>query len=259
MAATEIRDTPLERYLSALELLAPHADGLTAPELERAMGLPKASVNRIVHVLLNSGLAMQSPNRARAFQLGPRILHLLHGANDTSWLERITEPALQQLAEATGQSAFIARINADDAEIRSVNCVSPDTTVRFHIVPGTLMPPNASASAKAILAHTPEPLRDRILAREFSAFTPRTFLDRDSLMEDLEQVRQRGYAIETGEHVFGLASIAMPVYAQNNEVRYAVGLTGPENGILSPHFDRNIALLTETSEKLARVLTLPMT
>lgn len=258
MAASENRDTPLERYMTTLELLAPHTDGLTSSELERALDLPKASVNRIVHVLLDSGLIAPSPGRARAFQLGPRILHLLHGTSDTAWLERISGRSLQQLAAATGQSAFLARLY--EAEIRSVNCVAPDTTVRLHIVPGTLMPPHASASAKAILSYLPPDRRDRILdAQELEAFTPRTLIDRTKLLQDIAQVPGRGYSIECGEHVYGLASVARPIFGPSGEVRYVVGLTGPENSILGPNKDHNLAALAEASEKLARTLTLPMT
>lgn len=258
MAASENRDTPLERYMTTLELLAPHADGLTQSELERALDLPKASVNRMVHVLLDSGLIAPSPGRARAFQLGPRILHLLHGANDTSWLERISARPLQQLAAATEQSAFLARLY--ETEIRSVNCVAPDTTVRLHIVPGTVMPPHASASAKAILSYLPPDLRDRILdAHEPEAFTSRTLTDRAELVEDIARVPERGYSIECGEHVYGLASVARPIFGPSGEVRYVVGLTGPENSILGSNKEHNLAALAEASEKLSRMLTLPMT
>ncbi|GAA4530433.1 IclR family transcriptional regulator C-terminal domain-containing protein [Chelativorans composti] len=257
MAPSETRDTPLERYISVLELLAPHSEGLTAPELERAMGLPRATMNRIIHVLLNSGLAAPSERRPRAIQLGPRILNLLHSASDGSWLQTLTRRPLQELADVTGQSAFLVRLLND--EISSVNCVAPDTTVRFYIAPGTPMPINASASAKAILAHQSDEQRDRILARELEAFTPRTLMDREKLLEELKAVRERGYAIEVGEHVFGLASVALPIVSPNGQVRYAVGLTGPEQRMLGEHFEKNLAALQAACEALTRLIALPNT
>lgn len=258
MPAAPPRDTPLERYITTLEILAPHTDGLTATEMERALDLPKATVNRIVHVLLDSGLIAPSPARARSFQLGPRILHLLHGAQDTSWLERITARPLGRLAEATGQSAFLARL--DDTEVRSVNCVAPDTTVRLHIVPGTPMPPHASASAKAVLGFLAPAERERLLnGRDLEAFTSRTLTDLARLEAELERVPAQGYAVECGEHVTGLASIARPVFGPSGEVRYVVGLTGPEKNILGEAKDRNLAALAEASAKLGPVLALPLT
>lgn len=256
MPASETRDTPLERYISALELVAPHADGLTAPELERALDLPKATVNRIIHVLQNSGLFAASPSRTRAFQLGPRILNILHSAGDNSWLERLTERPLQQLAESTGQSAFVVRLQGQ--EIRSVNCVTPDTTVRFHISPGTLLPPNASATAKAILSQHPEAFVRNVLREAATAFTPRTKMDADQVLAELAEVRSRGYAVETGEHVFGLASLGMPIFGLGGEVHFAVGLTGPEAVIMGDLLDTHLAGLRDTAERLARALSLPM-
>lgn len=256
MPSPDQRDKPLERYLSVLELLAPQPDGLTPGELERALDLPKATMNRIIHVLLDSGLIAGSTGRVRAYRLGPRILRLLTGAHDLSWLERITERPLQELAGATGQSAFVACLFG--AEVRSVNCVAPDTTVRFHIVPGTGMPPHASATAKSILAFAPPEVVDAALAVERAAFTPRTITDRARLDEELAQVRARGYSIEHGEHVLGLASVARPIPGAQGEVRFAVGLTGPEGSIVGPELERNLAALATARDQLAKVLSLPM-
>lgn len=255
MPASDQRDKPLERYLSVLELLAPQAEGLTAGELERALDLPKATMNRIIHVLLDSGL-IASSSRARAYQLGPRILRLLTGSHDLSWLERITERPLLDLAEATGQSAFVARLFG--SEVRSVNCVAPDTTVRFHIVPGTGMPPHASATAKSILAFAPADVLDAALAVGLVAFTPRTITDRARLAEELALVRARGYSVEHGEHVLGLASVARPIPGVQGEVRFAVGLTGPEGRIVGEQLEHNLAALATARDQLARVLSLPM-
>lgn len=72
-------------------------------------------------------------------------------------------------------------------------------------------------------------------------------------------MRLRGYSLETGEHVFGLASVARPVFGHNGEVRYAVGLTGAENSIMGTDLNANLDALAEASGKLSRVLSLPLT
>lgn len=256
MAAPDQREKPLERYLSVLELLAPQPEGLTSGELERALDLPRATMNRIVHVLLDSGLIEASPTRVRAFQLGPRILRLLTGAHDLSWLERITERALIDLAAETGQSAFVARLSG--AKVQSVNCVAPDTTVRFHIVPGTEMPPHASATGKSVLAFAPPEVLETALSGDLGQFTPRTITDRGRLREELSLVRARGYSVEIGEHVIGLASVARPIPGAKGEVRFAVGLTGAESLIVGEALDRNLVALARARDQLAKVLALPM-
>ncbi len=75
----------------------------------------------------------------------------------------------------------------------------------------------------------------------------------------IPQMRERGYAIEVGEHVFGLASVALPIVSPNGQVRYAVGLTGPEQRMLGEHFEKNLAALHAACEALTRLIALPNT
>ena len=133
---------------------------------------------------------------------------------------------MQDLAGATGQSAFVACLFG--AEVRSVNCLAPDTAVRFHIVAGAGMPPHASATATSILAFAPPETLEAALAVERTAFAPRSIADRARLNEEPAQTRARGHSIEHGEHFLGLASVARPIPRAQGEVRLVLGLTGPE-------------------------------
>lgn len=254
MPQIENKDSPLERYISLLEVIAPHADGLTSQEIERALGIPKATTNRLVHVLMNSGLVTPSAARARAYKLGPRILNLLHGAGDTSWIERLTEKSLQKLANETGQSAFLCRRNG--AEVVSLNCASPDTSVRFHIAPGTLMPLNAAATAKAIWAHQATADIEAVIQSSLERFTEQTITSATALREELLQVKTQGYAIENGEHVHGLASLAVPIRSADGSVSYALGLTGAQQVMLAER-QGNLAAMTIAAQALAQTLNIP--
>ena len=59
MAPQSAKDSPLERYISILEMVAPFSQGLTAAEIEVALDLPKATVNRLLHALLDAGLTIE--------------------------------------------------------------------------------------------------------------------------------------------------------------------------------------------------------
>lgn len=254
MPQSENKGSPLERYISLLEVIAPHKDGLTSQEMERILGIPKATTNRLVHGLLDSGLVVPSPSRARAYRLGPRILNLLHGAGDSSWIERITEKTLQKLANETGQSAFLCRRR--DLAVLSLTCAAPDTSVRFHIAPGTSMPLHAAATAKAIWAFQPEGDLAQLLDDRLESFTDRTITTPDGLRAELAQVRAQGYALENGEHVQGLATLAMPIRNGDGSVTYALGLTGAQQGMMAEQA-QNLRAMALAAEALAVTLKIP--
>lgn len=248
------KESPLERYVSILEAIAPFAGGLTAAELEAALDLPKTTVNRLLHGLLAGGMVAADAARNRRYRLGGRILGLLDASADTGWLASLAQRPLQALADRTGLSAFISKFDGD--EVRSVTCVAPDAPVRTWVMPGMPMPVNAAATAKAILAFQPDGVVRRMLARERGAYTDNTKTDVDALLREFAEIRARGHATDLAEHVAGLGAIAVPVHAPPAPVAYAVGLTGPYGRVIERDFDGHRAALAEAALRLGRLLRL---
>lgn len=248
------KDGPLERYVSILETVAPFAEGLTAAELEVALGLAKTTVNRLLHGLMDSGMIRADSARNRRYRLGDRALRLLDASPDTDWLERLSQRLLQALADRTGQSAFISKF--DGTDVRSVTCAAPDTPVRTYVMPGSPMPVNAAATAKAIIAFQSEAVIRRILAQARARYTEVTKTDAEALLQDFALVRQRGYATDLAEHVAGLGTIAVPIRVASAPVTYAVGLTGPYGRVMDQDFDSHCSAITETAAQIAKLLML---
>lgn len=252
MAAT--KESPLERYMSILETIAPFAEGLTAAELEAALDLPKTTVNRLLHALLDGGMIALDTPRGRTYRLGERMLRLLHSSPDTGWVEKISQRPLQTLAEKTGLSAFISKF--DGTSIKSITCVAPDTPIRMYVVPGMAMPPHATATGKAILAFQPDDVVDRMLAASQEKFTNNTITELESLRAEIERTKERGYATDLAEHVDGLGSIAYPIFTPAAAVVYAVGVTGPYGRVIDDNVERNRTVLADTATRLGKLLQL---
>lgn len=256
MTNPEIKDGPLERYMSILEAIAPFPEGLTAADLESALELPKTTVNRLLRVLLEASMITVSHSRTRSYKLGERVLRLLHSSPDTVWVETLARRPLQVLVEQTGQSAFISKF--DGSQVSSITCVAPDTPVRMYVVPGMSMPWNATATGKAILAFQHEAVVEEILSQPLPNFTESTTTDVGSLRTELATIHNRGYATELGEHVAGLATIAYPIFTPPSRVTYAVGLTGARSCIIDQSFSSNCQALAEAATRLGKLLQLPL-
>lgn len=248
------KDSPLERYISILEAVAPFNEGLTAIELEAALDLPKTTVNRLLHALMASGMISAHNARNRSYRLGDRILRLLHVSPDTSWVATLAQQPLQTLADRTGQSAFISKF--DGTEVRSVTCVAPDTPIRTYVMPGMAMPANAAATAKAILAFQPQSVLDRVLPLSLERHTDKTKTGMETLAAEFALIRERGYATDLAEHVAGLGSIALPVQVPGADVTYAVGLTGPYDQIIDQDFESHRQALADAANRLGKLLQL---
>lgn len=248
------KDSPLERYISILETIAPFADGLTAAEIEIALDLPKTTANRLLNALIASDMISADNARNRNYRLGDRILRLLDRSPDTSWLATLAQKPLKDLADKTGQSAFISKF--DGMSIRSITCVAPDTPVRTYVMPGMDMPAHATASGKAILAFQPEEALSRMLSGALPKLTDKTKTDIADLMREFSIVRERGYATDLAEHVSGLGSVAFPIRIPKIEVAYAVGLTGPYSRIIEQDFESHCRETAEVASRLGKLLQL---
>jgi IclR family acetate operon transcriptional repressor len=66
---------------------------------------------------------------------------------------------------------------------------------------------------------------DSVLSHPLEAHTERSVVEPAELRRELEEIRQRGYALEDGEHVADMASIAAPVFDHNGEAVAALGVS----------------------------------
>jgi DNA-binding IclR family transcriptional regulator len=66
-----------------------------------------------------------------------------------------------------------------------------------------------------------------ILTRQLKAFTDRTITDPDRLVEELETVKEQGYAVDREEITRGIMCVAAPVFGVHGRCIAAVSATFP--------------------------------
>ena len=96
---------------------------------------------------------------------------------------------------------------------------------------GTQQPMHSTSLGKAILAYLPRDRVEEIFDRHgLPQRTENTITEREALFHELEEVRERGYAVDNEENVLGLRCIAAPVM-DDDEVFGAVSVSGPSSRI----------------------------
>ncbi|WP_245779502.1 IclR family transcriptional regulator [Halostagnicola kamekurae] len=59
--------------------------------------------------------------------------------------------------------------------------------------------------------------------------TDKTITDRSALKDQLEEIRERGYAIDDEERVIGMRCVAAPICDENDRPIGAISVSGPTN------------------------------
>ena len=86
------------------------------------------------------------------------------------------------------------------------------------------------------------------MAAEGEILTP------EQIQADAAATRERGYAIEDGEHRIGLRAIAAPIPDADGRVRYAIGVVGMFRRVQSEEFLTAAHLSVEAARAIATSL-----
>jgi DNA-binding IclR family transcriptional regulator len=110
-----------------------------------------------------------------------------------------------------------------------------DRSVQLDSYPGYGIHLHTTALGKAILAHKPEAEIETVISkRGLPERTPCTITDPQALFEELQQVRDRGYAADTNERIRGMSAYAAPIFDDAENVLAAISIAGPSRRLTEP-------------------------
>jgi DNA-binding IclR family transcriptional regulator len=102
-----------------------------------------------------------------------------------------------------------------------------DNDIDINSILGEWVHMHCNSGGKAILAHLPESeVHDIVDEHGLPKRTERTITTRDGLFEELEQIREQGYALNFSEHFEGVHAIGVPLTV-DGEVQGALSVAGP--------------------------------
>lgn len=209
------------RALSVLTCLAEHPHGLNPQQLHARLGIPLASIYRIVATLEHEAYASRSAS-TRRYSLGPAAKHLGHGFDHSDRL--VTPPdALLELAAITNETVFLTRLV--ESRVICVALVESARHLRLFVQEGQEMPLHAAASARVILAYCDPVLVDALLATyPKELYTQRTPRNAEAVISHLIMIRERGFDICENELDDDVWAVSAPVFDAGGRVEYGVTL-----------------------------------
>jgi DNA-binding IclR family transcriptional regulator len=228
---------PRERYivpalangLDVLGLFSRERPFLTAPEICSALGLPRASVFRLLVTLERAGYVLRGADE-RTFRLGPGLLNRGFTYLASLDLPEIGQAALQTLRDRTRLSAHLAV--RDGREVVYVARVAALTTVASSVQIGTRFPAHATIMGRMLLLDlSDDELRALYPERKLPAVTPQTPSTLAELKEIMAQDRQRGYGVSQSFFEQGVSAVGAPVRDGAGRVVAAINVTAVDTHI----------------------------
>lgn len=209
------------RALAVLTHLADFPQGLTLQQLHNQLGIPLASIHRVLATLENEYYVVRSA-RTKRYTLGTAARHLAQTTSYNNYLVQPPAPVLE-LGARTGETVFLTQMV--DSRIVCVSLVESVHSLRLFVRVGQEMPLHAAASARSILAYRDPAFVEALLSmypREvFTSGTPR---DVNEVIDHLEEVRANGYDVCNSELDDNVWAVSAPVFDSSGRVEFGVTL-----------------------------------
>ena len=249
---------PIESVDNALRLLllvARHGE-IRVSQAGAELGTAVSTAHRLLAMLQFHGLVTQD-RVTKTYRLGQTMVRIgLSAVRDMS-VRTQARPFLESLWEEVDETVHLAVpqgkqiLYVDSIESRKSLCVTSRV--------GAIMAAHCTSAGKAYLAIEDE---DRLLALYPSIELPRqasaTIISRSRLFAELEEIRERGYAMSANESEEGVGSVAVAIPGPGGRAVACVSVAAPLTR-LSDERRHDIAMVTKRcAEQITAVLSWPL-
>jgi DNA-binding IclR family transcriptional regulator len=218
----------VDRAARILKALASGPRRLGVSELAQRLELSRPTVHGLLQTLQSHGFVEQDRDSDK-YQLGAGLLQLGNSYLDLNELRGRSIVHAERLAARAGAAVRVGVMHGSSVVVVH-HVFRPDATLQILEV-GAQLPVHASALGKAMLAYAPDGVLDDLTSEPLVKLTGRTLAE-GALRDELEQVRERGYARERDEAVLGESSIAAAIFDHAGHPVGAIGVVGDTERIL---------------------------
>lgn len=149
------------------------------------------------------------------------------GRRETNRLAEETGETAHLMAEEFGLGIYLHRAKEHNEIVENFYASKTERPDYLH----------HSSTGKAVLAHMPRSRVEEIIDRYgLPALTDHTVTDPGTLFDQLETIRDRGYALNDEEELRGARAVGAPIFDRGEDVIGAISVSGPTGRIGDERF-----------------------
>jgi DNA-binding IclR family transcriptional regulator len=206
----------VERALAVLDCFAARPE-LTLSEVAYRTELPVSTTYRIMQALVRGRFLERDDGEA--YHIGGHVADLVPRRSVAD------EAAPHLYALAAGIKITVSFGVLDDGKLDTLVSARPPVRYCAAQIPSEREPLHATAMGKTLMAFNPE--GPRVATRRLGVldqYTARTRISHDDLLDDLSQIRRRGFALSDEERTEGVRAVAVPVFGADRGPVGAIGV-----------------------------------
>jgi DNA-binding IclR family transcriptional regulator len=226
--------------LDVLEQFYGGVDEIGVTELSKRLKLHKNNVFRLLATLEARGYIEQ--NRATEnYRLGLRCLQLGQTYLHQMGFLLQAKSTLEELVKSAKESSFVAVRKGK--VIVPLDFVEAQNAVRVVSFLGATLPLHCTAPGKVHLAFESDEGLSRSFPENLPRYTDKTVIDPKLLLEQLKEISAAGYAVEQGEFMEEVISVAVPIHDYTRTLVGSLAITGPAHRLTGEKIQKEVVPL----------------
>lgn len=214
----------ISKVFQILEAIQGAPSGLPLKSICQLTRINKSTAHRFLKHLERDGYLMHT--ESGVYLIGPRLAQMAARVNHRATLQAAAQPILWELWKSTRETVNLAVL--DQATVLYVDVLESPHEFRLSSRVGTRRQLHATALGKALAAFLPEEQIEGILgAITFQPLTPKTIMNLVQLRQELEKIRQQGYAVDDEETTLGARCVSAPILGAAQHAIAAISVSGP--------------------------------
>lgn len=212
----------LARGLKVLQVFDQTNRSLSLSQVAERVGLPRATVRRILHTLKTLGFVGRDEKR---FWLTPDVLRLANAYLTSNGLTRVLQTVCEEVTATLGQSCSAAVLKDSDAVF--IARAKPASILSVGLEVGYRLPFYCTSVGRILTSGLDDGALDKLLQDLVPrALTKHTLTDRALIRSVILTARHQEYCIVDQEAEAGFRSIAVPVRHRGGGIVAALNIGG---------------------------------
>ena len=240
------------KALKLLDLFTEDVQELTLKDISSRADIPKPTAYRLLSALETSGFVYKTKENEHdsRYRLGLKLLELGKLVSDNLEIRSVALPFMQQLSRDINEVIHLVIVNHNQATY--IEKVESTRALRLFTRIGKSSPLYIGSGPKMLLAFLPETRQTEILCgSELTSLHTNEVIDREKLLQELEQIKRKGYAYSIGEQDADTTGISYPIYDIHEQVIAALTVSG-----FSKHFEgNNLQQIKEKTKETAMLIS----
>lgn len=242
----------VERALTILDLFDERDKELTITEISKRMDLHKSTVHSLIKTLQLHGYMKQNEENEK-YSLGLKLFERGQHVIGNMDIHSIARKFLEQLSDQTGYTSHLVILDGQEG-VYIDKVEGTGVTVLYSRI-GRRVPIHTSAVGKALVAFKRDEEIEALLENyDFVKRTDNSICTKEAFLEELQNVRSNGYAVDAEENEPGIFCIAVPIKNHTGNVIAATSVSMSIAKASADEVDNCVATLKEVATQISSQL-----